>query len=435
MIDDPELFKDLGGPSSTDDQPTHNPPWPGVTPFAQGRIERMYFEDGATIHFDQLPRVQLWGQLLFIRESFYVLSVLKKVTSHSVGAHRRLTATEVDAVSEHAARSVRQFAWTQPVSIAAAAGFAWFRRATFKFPFYQPKRRTFDPYSFPSRTWPLVNGPRAVTLWHFARFIAYCPLCWLGTAIYLTSTSEASFRAHMMRDRRLSGLINDINRSRHGQLRGRVLEQAQKAGPPQGNDAPRFPPPQFSGQPSPSPSPSHSTSQDYDSDAFVPQPRDVFDRQNPTVDKAPNWARTPFPPATPRNPEESRSPEHGTQREAHDDSDPFDDDDDDMSPVAPSARLAEARQSQNISSESPWERLRKQAQVATQNRGRGDLNEDGTHPVREASPKSDDFSYSSQDEEKERRGYEKEQAQRDFDALLEAERRGESNNERWRRSK
>ncbi|KAI1634389.1 hypothetical protein F4809DRAFT_618777 [Biscogniauxia mediterranea] len=411
-----------------DDQPTHNPPWPGMTPFAQGRIERKFFEDGATIHFDQLPKVQFWGQLLFIRESFYVLSILKKVTDHSVGAQRRLTATEVDAVSEHAARSVRQFAWTQPVSIAAAAGFAWFRRATFKFPFYQPKRRTFDPYSFPSRTWPLVNGPRAVMLWHFLRFVAYCPLCWLGTATYLTSTSEASFRAHMMRDPRLNKLINDINQSRTAQLRGMVPEQMRRAGHPQGDGASRFPAPQ---QPV---NPSHPASHDYGSGAFGPRSGDASERPDSTAEQTPNWARTPLPPATPRNPQWSNPPEHDPQHEINDDSGLFDDDDD-MSPVAPSARRTDAKQSQNVSSESPWERLRQQAQAAVQNRARGDSRQGRTQPMREASPKSDDFSYSSQDEEKERRRYEKEQAQRDFDALLEAERRGESSNEGWRRSK
>ncbi|KAI0594927.1 hypothetical protein F4775DRAFT_571954 [Biscogniauxia sp. FL1348] len=416
MADDDQILKEMGGPSSIDDQPTHNPPWPGITPFSQGRIERKYFEDGATIHFDQLPKVQVWGQLLFIRESFYVLSVLKKVTDHSVGAHRRLTATEVDAVSEHAARSVRQFAWTQPVSIAAAAGFAWFRRATFKFPFYQPKRRSFDPYSFPSKTWPLVNGPRAVVLWHFLRFVAYCPLCWLGTATYLTSTSEASFRAHMMRDPRLRKLINDINQSRTAQLRGVVPQPMQRAGHPQGDGASKFPAPQ---QPVKT---SHPTSQDYGSGAFGPQSGDTSERADSTVDKIP------------RNPQGSNSPGYDPRHGIHDDSDLFDDDDD-MSPVAPSARRADEKSSQNVSSESPWERLRRQAQAAAQNRARGDLRQDKSQPTREASPGSDDFSYSSQDEEKETRRYEKEQAQREFDALLEAERRGESSNEGWRRSK
>ncbi|KAI1498955.1 hypothetical protein F5X99DRAFT_391623 [Biscogniauxia marginata] len=449
MSSDDELVRALSGSSSGDGgTPTHNSSWPGVDPFAQALIEHKFFEDGATVHFDRLPKVQTWGPWLLIRERFYVLSVLKKVTNHAVGAQRRLTATEVDAVSEHAAKTVRQFAWTQPMSIAFAAGLAWSRRRTFKFPFYQPKMRTFDPLAFPTRTMPLIRGPRAVATWHFLRFLAYCPLCWVSTALFLTSTSESSFRARMMRDPRLSGLIHDITRSQKELQTLALQEQRRRLGipdpPGQGQTTVYRRPDGVSSSKAPrqTTQPQYSGPKDHGDGAFASN-GDTFENPNPTVGKASSatqssWARSSPPQAPPGNPQGADYPEHSSQHAA-DESDLFDDD---ASPIAPSARRVEANQSPSVSS---WERIRQQAQSGAQKWERGDssgqesgwaqLRQDKTRNARETSPKSDDFAYSKQDEEREKQLYEKEQAQKEFDALVEAERHGESSDNNWRRSK
>lgn len=116
-----------------------------------------------------------------------------------------------------------------------------------------------------------------------------------------------------------------------------------------------------------------------------------------------------------------------------DDGSPFDPDD--ASPVAASAKRSETKPASTRSSGSAWDRVRQGAFSSEKKnweegdssgleRGWAHAREDKTSVSREASPKSDEFSYSREDEERERREYDKEQAQKEFDAMVEAERQG-----------
>ncbi|KAI0799270.1 hypothetical protein GGR55DRAFT_512174 [Xylaria sp. FL0064] len=417
--------KPFGQSNNDDDAPTHNRPWPFVNAFRQGRFERKFLADGATIDFDSLPKLQWWAPWFGVPEGFRVLTVLARVDSHSSAAQRPLTATEANAIGEHAVYAVRYFAWVQPVAYAIAGSVAFATRRTFQFPFYKPKMRKFDPNFFPTKNFHFLKGRRAGAVWHTLRVAAYWPFAWVPTAIVLNSMAESSFVAHARRDPRLTSLIQEGSQKvqQKHQLRRRPGVPS-----PTGTVHP-----QNSQQAGDGASGDGFTSQVYGSTDYPSQQTSAFESSG-TAAKAsrptqPNWAQ-------------SSRHENGEKDHVLDDDDG--DDDDDASPVAPSLRGQRVGQAQSSSSGSAWDRIRQQARSDSPNWEKGDssgqergwaqLRQDKTQDSRDSSPKTDNHSYSSDDEERERRNYEKEQAQKEFDALLEAERRGDGGSASgWRR--
>ncbi|KAJ2969222.1 hypothetical protein NUW58_g10038 [Xylaria curta] len=398
----------LGESNSDEESPTHNRPWPDVDPFAQGRFERKFLAEGETINFDSLPNLPFFASWFGISERFRTLSVLTHVSNHSSAVQRPLTGAEASAISEMAVHSVRWLAWTNPVSLGLAIAAAAAGRRTFKFPFYKPKMQKFDPNSFPSKMLPILKGPHAAYMWHVTRAFAYMSLVWIPTAIFFKSAASTSFQAHALRDPRLASFIEEARRNAQRQQSRAITGMPYPRG--------TVPPSQDSQHTSDGAHQDNPRSEEYGSTGHAAQPSTT----SPTT--YPSWSRNPSAQPAP----------HRTQ---DDDSDLFDNDD--ASPVAPSAR-ASGGQGPSSSSGSSWDRLRQQARSGSLNWERGDssgqeqgwaqLRQDKTRNTRDSTPKTDSYSYSSDDEEREKRSYEREQAQKEFDALLEAERRGGGGN-------
>ncbi|KAI0453776.1 hypothetical protein F5B21DRAFT_273746 [Xylaria acuta] len=431
-----------GDPDHNGDAPTHNRPWPWVNSFHQGRFERKFLVDGDTIDFDRVPTLQFWAWWFGVSDSFRVLSVLKRVASHSTGAQRPLTGVEATAIGEHTANSIRKFSWAQPLSWGFAAAATYAGRRTFKFPFYQPKMQTFNALYFPMKRMPLVRGPAAAFTWQVVRLCAYLPICWVPTAIIFSSVSDSSFGAHAMRDTRLAPLIEEIRRNAR---RGAQQQLRRRAGTPNPAGTGSA---QNTQQTDDGAYQGGQTPQEYGDPNYTTESNTAFGRPSSATESPqtahPSWARSTSTQPAPYRTQENTSPGLGSRRE-DDDSDLFDDDD--ASPVAPSARSREVPSS---SSGSSWDRIRQQARSGSPNWEKGDssgqeqgwaqLRQDKTRNPSDSNPKTDSYSYSNDDEEREKRNYEKEQAQKEFDALLEAERRGDgsssssgSSSRGWRR--
>ncbi|CAJ2504785.1 Uu.00g121790.m01.CDS01 [Anthostomella pinea] len=442
-------FDDPGDSSSFDGNDTTNhKPWPHVLPSQQAQVEKKFFEDGATIHFDRLPQMQSWASLLGVGSPFQTISILRDVMSHATGTHRRLTAVEVQALSEHTAKRVRQFAWTQPVSIAGAIAATVITRKTFKFPFYQPKMTRFDPYMFPTKYMPFLKGARAAAVWHIVRFVTFQPLVWIPTALFFTSTSSSSFKAHVMRDPRLSTMVNDISKNHpdprevaRQQERRRlgIPDPARRNTPPQAEgDATQFPSAEQASQPQ------NSFPQEYGSETISEASTPSVDTYTPP--RQSSWVRSAPPQAPFSKPQRNNFPDASSQNAA-DDLDLFDADD--ASPVSASSRKADTSQAQSSSGGSAWDRVRQQSRPEVrkwqqgdssgQEKGWAQLRQDKTPNTRDATPKTESFAYTKEEVERETRDYEKEQAQKEFDAMLEAERSGQPGGagsaSGWRRSK
>ncbi|KAI1124739.1 hypothetical protein F5Y10DRAFT_23295 [Nemania abortiva] len=423
-----------GGGDNGDDTPTHNLPWPYVDAISQGRFERKFIADGGTINFDAVPKLQFWASWFGLGDEHRAIRVLSKVRSHSIAASRPLTGPEANAVGEHTVNSLRYFAWIRPITCAIAASLCFAGRRTFKFALYQPKTIKFDPYSFPTKKMPLLKGRYAAAVWHVARFASYYPLVWFPTAIVFGSIAESTFAAHAMRDPRLDGLTESLRQNAQQKKIERQTQMRQRARNPQQTSHGSY-------QDSP-------TSQNYGDTDHATQSSYSFERTSTATETPqttqPSWPRSTYTQPAPRKVQED-VPSSGPRHE-DDAFDPLSDDDDDASPVAPSARRPGTGQGSPSSTGSSWDRIRQQARSGTSNWERGDssgqeqgwaqLRQDKTRNPKDSSPKTDSYSYSSDDEEREKRKYEKEQAQKEFDALVEAERRGDGsggNSRSWRK--
>ncbi|RYO74318.1 hypothetical protein DL766_002211 [Monosporascus sp. MC13-8B] len=390
---DGDLYED----SSFQDSAIQHSPWPYVSYPQQLQLQKRHFEVGATIHFERLSGLQFWAPVFLFPDSIRVATIVKRVIGASTNAQRRLTAGEVDALSEHANDAARKLAWAHPTSVAIAAAATANGRKTFKFPFYQPKMTSFDPYYFPKNTLPSLKGARAAATWHFLRFLAYCPLTWIGSVMFFSSIADTSFHAHLLRDSRLASLVKDIQSAHKKTSR-----------------------PALADSPGTSQSPQPYCRDDYPDSSAPPMAR-------------PSWGT---PQAQQEEQRESNGPDYPA-RNASWDSSPLDDD---ASPVTPAARRAEEAQAQRSPSGSAWDRLRQQTRSDTSDFTKGDSSgsEKGWTRLRQdrapgtaGGPRStEQYSYSRQDEEREKRNYDREQAQKEFDALLESERRGGSSNGR-----
>ncbi|KAI1256307.1 hypothetical protein MGN70_001431 [Eutypa lata] len=386
-------------------------PWPYISPSQQRQLQSRYFEDGATIHFERLRGLPFWSPIFMFRDKVRVALVVQKVVSAAQNTRRRLTAEEIDAASEHADNAARQLSWAHPVTVAAAVGAAANGRRTFKFPFFQPKMQSFDPYYFPTRGSAVLKGAKAAASWHFIRALAYTPLTWFASIIFFSSVADMSFQAHMLRDPRLTTMVKDIQSTAKAAQNETRQGQRRQLGLPDPSGAP---------QPSPSDSEVSPISQTH-----TYSQSQAAGNTTASAPQQPQWGASQAPAQKPGESTPSSSPSGNASW----DSDPFEDD---ASPVAPSARRTE----QSSSSGSSWIRLRQQSQSEASSFAKGDssgrergwaqLRQDKAPNTTEGSRGTEQYSYSQQDEEKERRNYEKEQAQKEFDALLEAERRGDS---------
>ncbi|KAI0894670.1 hypothetical protein F4806DRAFT_472222 [Annulohypoxylon nitens] len=388
----------------------------------QGFVERVFFSDDATIDFDKIPSLQLWSPLVGTTDMTRVHYVVGSLMGVAQLAKRPLTPKEIELTSEFAAFSSRWFPRTTLCAVSAALLCVYHGRNTYRFPFYTPPRGgSFNPSFFPTKKFALVKGQMARYAWHCTRFQFYMLLCYLGFAPFGSSMASMTFNARTMMDNRLESLQEDIRKN--------IAAQRAAAMNPQQNLPPNQVPLPQEFQESENQAPLQ-----YGRDAYNGPPGNDtgesatgFDGDKPSPTPIASWRLGNPPPASPGGSQGTRFPDPGPR--SPDDSDPFGDDDD-GSPVPASMRRAEAQQARNSQGGSAWDRLRQQSQSAqsanssTQEGGWAQRRQ--ARNPQETSSKTEDFTYTKQDEDKERRHYEKEQAQKEFDALLEAERRGGS---------
>ncbi|KAI0477642.1 hypothetical protein GGR56DRAFT_417509 [Xylariaceae sp. FL0804] len=407
-------------------------PWPHHTPALQATVERQYFENGASIRFDQLPSHPSRGDFWIVISTLHL----------GASSGRRLRASEVDILSEHAARATTVQNWTMPVAAALGAWMSWRTRGTFKFWGYRPKTK-IDPKVFPAKSMPLLRGSSATMMWHTLRFASYASAVSIPVILVGGFLREKRFRENVLADSRLHELRQDmkqhlqewkkkgqvLDRRSYGQilehpseLLARLAETQDRARAPRDHlawQAPQLPPSASTDIKEKAGNGWGETSAETGSGWPSEQPSEQ-----------PKWTRTPSRPPPPP----SRSQRSASQNEV-DDSDLLEDDD--ASSIAPSAKRAESRQPQTSVGGSSWDRIRQQARAPAWDKGDSSGQEAGWARLRQDNPnpsspsseragKTDSFAYSKKDEDREQRNYEKEKAQKEFDSLLDAERRGDS---------
>ncbi|KAI0173453.1 hypothetical protein GGR52DRAFT_387915 [Hypoxylon sp. FL1284] len=378
--------------SDSDKAPTIHPRWPVLSAANQGMIERRLFQDGATIHFDRLHM----RNFLLIKSAAVPYSILALVTDSAKAAQRPLTAGEVEATSEIAANASLYFTWARPMSLAGAFLYTQYRQEKQSFMFVRLKALRFDPNIFPTKRLPLLTGANAAAAWQIARILSHAPFFYFLSLPFLGSLVRMTFDANVRLDSRLQNLLQDIKTNS-------AMRAQQRQGQRVANQLPE------------------NRQFQHDGPGTNSQPEDAMGGSAPSPSTA---ATTPTP-----------LPAWSQSLQPRDDvSDLFDDDD--GSPVPASVRRAELQQDRSAQGGSTWDRVRQQSQSGSaqwrrgdssgQERGWGRLRQDKTQNTGDAQRRTENYSYTQDEERKEQKNYEKEQAQKEFDAMLEAERRGGS---------
>lgn len=335
------------------------------------------------IKYNELPQLPFWASV-FGRDQDFKARIAAKVMAGSALTGRELTQPEKDAVSYHFAKYLVIQAWDMPVVIASTLALYRGTYAKYGFPFWTPKADKFNPYKFPLLP-KQIESELAPKLWHSLRLLAWYAGCRAFVGIFFISYAVSTYVTGSASDPRLRDYSEDIQTRLKQKRRSAGLGSDQQTSP------------------------------------------ELPDAQEPSS----SWG------SAEQSASESQSAWPGTQSPQPERAqNTFKDDEpyvfDDASPVAPTEQQKTAPQ--QTSQGSAWDRIRSQVRPgsAAQNPGSaGQTSAWGRKRDDEATSRGardgTSFNFSSGDEEK---SYAKEQAQKDFDEMLEKERRGETSGRR-----
>jgi hypothetical protein len=268
--------------------------------------------------------------------------------------------------------------------LAATFGVERATRTKFSFPFYNPKPPQFNIQKFPL----LPQGRISFWAWQATRVLSWYAVNKLCFTVVLTSYALSVYA---------------VNVSADGRLQGFHREHARREGTARTTGQPRPIPHESSGQ-----SYQQFPQQKWDESASATEPVGwTSSEQTEKATSAPppsSWAAT-------------QNPQNGRQDPYSQESYVFDD----ASPVAPSEQTNYSSQNQGQQGGSAWDRIRVQAQAARNQPGSRAKKSQDEMTSRGAQDGSS-YNYSALDEEK---AYAKDQAQKEFDEMLERERRGQ----------
>ncbi|CAK7225667.1 hypothetical protein SBRCBS47491_005967 [Sporothrix bragantina] len=375
------------------------------------------------LNWDVLPKLPFYGPFVGYNTQWYRASIAIAVLSARSRAQRVLTQDEMQALANVTARMTKRLTYEFPLLAGVVFALERRTRGVFGFPFYTPGP-TFSPDHFPNKYRPLLTGSSARTMFHGLRFGAYTAathfVLKMGFLVWASSLQLVEFGS----DPKLAAVRESMkqNRDKYNELekqaRGELREN------------------EFAGRHGPVLARKTAASGDENGEGTA---RDYMriSRETPQQQQQ-QWSQ--------------QQSQQQPQSQSYDDgyADSFagsQDDFDDASPIAPSVRRQESSRPTGGPGAS-WERLRHpgapgQKPVAISQAPQGQYGwealRNGQAPPQQPKPapsSSDssqqttgDYTISTADEEK---AFAQNQAQKDFDAMLEKERKGESeSSRRW----
>ncbi|CAK7227669.1 hypothetical protein SCUCBS95973_006622 [Sporothrix curviconia] len=398
-----------------------------------------HLADALPIQWDALPKIPFYGRFFGYNDQWYRASVAVSVLGVRSRAQRVLTLDEMQALAGLSANMVRRMSYEFPVLIGTVFFLERRTRASFGFPFYKPNA-SFSPNVFPNAARPILKDAQARLAWHGLRFSLYTGtshfalkllfISWAASVNTLDFESNPKLADLRERLKSMRGQYEELEKRARKEIRDQELS---------GRSAPG----QTAGQVNSFTEGLRREAGQYGRLAQEEQPQEQQWSQPPPSQQT--QQRWPQPQRQPPPPAPQQSPTYGDFSD-----DAFadgQDDFDDASPIAPSARRQESTRPTGGPGAS-WERLRHpgaagEKPVAISKAPQGqygwDAVRNGQVPPQQAkqassSPDSSrqttgDYTISSADEEK---AYAHNQAQKDFDAMLEKERKGESEpSRRW----
>ncbi|KAK3995904.1 hypothetical protein QBC44DRAFT_319686 [Cladorrhinum sp. PSN332] len=325
-----------------------------------------------TVTWESLPQVPFWAPIAGRNVTWQRNHAAAAMNSLAVLLQRPLASSEANAVAEHACNAYVKQSYEIPVVLGSAAFFTYRGQKTWRFPLWtpQPTSTWFSPHHFPTIRYSFIQGQPAMRLWTATRLLTYIAAIRLISQPIFNAWATVGYGLNILTDKRLKA----VSERREMELK------AQKSGK--------------SGLP---------TSTTTPADAQQPQ-----QQQPPWPEQASQSRRH-----QPTQPVPSRRPQQPAQEKSafEDDSGIFDDDD--ASPIAASHRRSDPAPitTTTTAAGSSWSRLREQAKSG------------GATGAPSTSSSTDSYTYSDSERE---RSYAKDQAQKEFDAMLERERRSAS---------
>ena len=380
--------------------------------FAARRRIALQNVDKLGIKYDELPQLPFWAPFFGGTHAAYKLEIADVVVNTSALLGRGLTPEERDVIAYLAAKRTVTQSFEPPLSMAAAIYLERRGRSTSKFPFYTPKPTSFDPSFFPSKRMPMLQGPFSFIAWNATRFGCYAFVAHFVGGIFFQSYATSVQTAAMLRDPRLA----DLRRGFADRRRGIKTPGSQGSQPWQMPEDPSM----------------KDAETPYGDASYAeeraPATATTETTADPTRDRGSSTAAPTAPSPVARG---SYPPprQHPAPVQSASASDEFTEssffEDDDASPMAPTAR---AQSTASSSGGSAWERLRQQAKSSPAGQGSG--SSAGAPRSSTWGQNAEQYTYSQEDRDK---ASAKDQAQREFDAMLEKERRGDSDSQsrRW----
>ncbi|KAM0129576.1 hypothetical protein ACHAO1_008435 [Botrytis cinerea] len=358
----------------------------------------------------KLPRpLPLFGPLFGFNDAFLTKIINARIQNTSKITQRPLRQEEIDALAFHTAKILRINSFAPVAGLSAGIYRAVQTAPTFRFPFYQPNLEVFNSSVFPHAKMPYIKGPPALIAWHAFRGLCYA---YIGTTVskLLFGGYAASVGAvGQMGDTRLKDVVKATSEE--------VARQQKNLPSPAGIPRPPMKPGQ--GQPQPQ----TRNTQGYD-DASP-----TGDAQWSEEDNAPGSAQT-TPQAFPQTKSWPQRKPVPAQAPAQEEEKPFDLFDD-ASPTNGQGMDTEPTTPQySRQTGSAWDRIRRgEKPTSNSTTTSSQPPRSGWATVQNKTPKAssdgtssaDSFAFSKTEEE---RNLAQVEAQKEFDARVEKERRG-----------
>jgi len=330
---------------------------------------------------------------------------------------RRVTQEEAEGMAFYGSRRIMTMYLGQGAAIGLGIGSAYWGRKDFKFPFMKPKPlERYD--SFPMRVMPILKGQAARSMWHITRANIYIVLWLFITNPLFRSVADTRMTVGLYADRRTHDLTQAIkgkfdrlrsNRASEAAERARTGQLPQQSTSPQDEASPTA----FDD------SQSYGSQDGYAADGtFTNGNTDTglisdsaMQRRQPQQASPNSWSQA-----------QSRASRESFQQPGQQDSQSSDFFFDDASPTAGNDSDMGASQSYSKQqSGSAWGRLRRGENIGQSGNPQSAANDRSSYQGQppDFETKSDSFSFSKSEED---RRLAKDQAQKDFDAMLDRER-------------
>lgn len=342
-------------------------------------------------------------------------AIHNRIQRMAVILKRNPTVDEVDAMAYWTSRQIAISAYSLPIGITAAVWRTYSTRHTFNFPFYKPDLEKLNPTAFPSSRMSWLSGTLAKQAWHCSRLVAYMAAANLLAGFTVGSYAASVAAVGCMSDKRLQTYGEAMKaqvQTQRGRINNLPNQKVPTANGQHDDNSPSWKSPEDDA------SPTGGAYQDMDTnyvgDRAGAGQYGRMDGRTSMEDNTREARQNPISQTKSSNDGDVAFPMESEPRD-------FDMGFDDASPTG-GERVTDTQSTGG----SAWERIRQQAQTGRSPRsvGPGQKTRNPVaaqeQPANESSS-ADNYSFSSTDRE---RQIARDEAQKEFDARVERERRG-----------